>query len=54
VLGRSPLPPAAATLGLELIDADVEYGTMEVALVATEDFVAPRATCWKVSRGDAP
>jgi acyl-coenzyme A thioesterase PaaI-like protein len=42
VLGRSPLPPAAATLGLELIDADVENGTIEVAFAATEDFSTPR------------
>lgn len=42
VLGRSPLPPAAATLGLELIDADVENGTIEVVFAATEDFISPR------------
>jgi uncharacterized protein (TIGR00369 family) len=42
LLGRRPLPPAAATLGLELVDADVEQGTIEVALTATEDFVTPR------------
>jgi uncharacterized protein (TIGR00369 family) len=42
VEGRSPLPPAAATLGLELIDADVENGTIEVAFAATEAFTTPR------------
>jgi uncharacterized protein (TIGR00369 family) len=42
VEGRAPLPPAAATLGLELIDADVEKGTIEVAFTATRDFTTPR------------
>ena len=37
-----PLPPAAATLGFELIAADVENGTIEVALHATQDFITPR------------
>jgi uncharacterized protein (TIGR00369 family) len=39
VEGRAPLPPAAATLGFELIAADVENGTIEVAFAATEDFI---------------
>jgi uncharacterized protein (TIGR00369 family) len=39
--GRSPLPPAAATLGFELIDADEERGTIEVAFLATDSFVTP-------------
>jgi uncharacterized protein (TIGR00369 family) len=42
VEGRIPLPPAAATLGFELIEADVERGTIEVAFAATKDFVTPR------------
>jgi uncharacterized protein (TIGR00369 family) len=42
VEGRAPLPPAAATLGLELIDADVEHGTIELAFEAKEDFTTPR------------
>jgi uncharacterized protein (TIGR00369 family) len=42
VEGRAPLPPAAAALGLELIAADVENGTIEVALHATQDFITPR------------
>jgi uncharacterized protein (TIGR00369 family) len=42
VEGRAPLPPAAATLGLEVIDADVENGTIEVAFTATRDFTTPR------------
>jgi hypothetical protein len=29
VEGRAPIPPAAATLGFEFIDADVEAGTIE-------------------------
>jgi uncharacterized protein (TIGR00369 family) len=41
VEGRAPLPRAAATLGLELIDADVEAGTIELAFAATEDFTNP-------------
>jgi uncharacterized protein (TIGR00369 family) len=41
VEGRAPLPRAAATLGLEFIDADVEAGTIELAFAATEDFTNP-------------
>ena len=37
VEGRAPMPPAAATLGLELIDADVENGTIELSFDAGED-----------------
>jgi len=39
--GRVPMPRAAATLGLEFIDADVENGTIELAFSATEDFTNP-------------
>jgi acyl-coenzyme A thioesterase PaaI-like protein len=39
--GRAPLPRAAATLGMEFIDADVEAGTIELGFVATEDFTNP-------------
>jgi uncharacterized protein (TIGR00369 family) len=39
--GRAPLPRAAATLGLEFIQADVERGTIELALAATEAFTNP-------------
>ncbi|WP_326647469.1 PaaI family thioesterase [Streptomyces sp. NBC_01750] len=39
--GRSPLPRAAATLGLEFIDADVDNGTIRLAFNATEDFTNP-------------
>ena len=39
--GRAPMPRAAATLGLELIDADVENGTIELAFAASEDFTNP-------------
>ena len=35
------MPPAAATLGLELIAADPENGTIELAFAATEDFTNP-------------
>jgi uncharacterized protein (TIGR00369 family) len=39
--GRAPMPRAAATLGLELIDADVGAGTIELAFEATENFTNP-------------
>ncbi|MFG2140939.1 PaaI family thioesterase [Streptomyces sp. NPDC048650] len=39
--GRTPPPRAAATLGLEFLDADVENGTIELAFTATEDFTNP-------------
>lgn len=39
--GRAPMPRAAATLGLEFIDADVEAGTIELAFAATEEFTNP-------------
>jgi len=42
VEGRAPLPPAAATLGLELIAADVERGTIELAFTATTRFTTPK------------
>jgi uncharacterized protein (TIGR00369 family) len=41
VEGRAPLPRAAATLGLEFIDADVDAGTIELAFAATEGFTNP-------------
>ncbi|ACZ00395.1 MULTISPECIES: PaaI family thioesterase [Thermomonospora] len=41
VRGRVPMPPAAATLGFEFIDADVDEGTIEVAFTATEEFTNP-------------
>ena len=41
VEGRAPVPRAAATLGLEFLDADVENGTIELAFTATEDFTNP-------------
>jgi uncharacterized protein (TIGR00369 family) len=41
VLGRAPVPRAAATLGLELIDFDAETGTIDLAFTATEDFTNP-------------
>lgn len=39
--GRLPMPRAAATLGLEFIDADVENGTIELAFAPTEEFTNP-------------
>jgi uncharacterized protein (TIGR00369 family) len=41
VEGRVPMPRAAATLGLEFVDADVETGTIELAFEATEAFTNP-------------
>ena len=41
VQGRAPIPRAAATLGLEFIDADIEAGTITLAFTATEDFTNP-------------
>jgi hypothetical protein len=39
--GRAPIPPAAATLGFQFVDADVEAGTIEVAFAATGAFTNP-------------
>jgi uncharacterized protein (TIGR00369 family) len=39
--GRAPMPAAAATLGFELIDADVKMGTIELAFAAREEFTNP-------------
>lgn len=41
VAGRAPVPPAAATLGFELLDADVDAGTMAVGFAAIDDFITP-------------
>ena len=41
VEGRTPIPPAAATLGFQFIDADAEAGTIEVAFAAIEAFTNP-------------
>jgi uncharacterized protein (TIGR00369 family) len=41
VHGRAPIPPAAATLGFEFLDADPEAGTIELAFTATEAFTNP-------------
>jgi uncharacterized protein (TIGR00369 family) len=41
VEGRAPKPRAAATLGWEFVDADVEEGTIEVSFAATESFTNP-------------
>jgi uncharacterized protein (TIGR00369 family) len=41
VAGRAPMPRAAATLGLEFVDADIEKGTIELAFTATEAFSNP-------------
>jgi uncharacterized protein (TIGR00369 family) len=41
VEGRAPVPRAAATLGLEFIDADSAAGTIELAFAAGENFTNP-------------
>ena len=38
---RAPLLRAAATLGLEYLDSDVENGTIELAFAGIEDFTNP-------------
>jgi acyl-coenzyme A thioesterase PaaI-like protein len=39
----TPVPPAAVTLGLRFVDADVDNATIEVTFEATEDFTNPTA-----------
>jgi len=39
--GRAPAPPAAATLGWELVAVDPDAGTIEVAFAATDAFLNP-------------
>jgi len=39
--GRVELPPAAKTLGFELLSVDPEAGTIEVAFTADDSFVNP-------------
>ena len=41
VEGRAPMPRAAATLGFQFIDADVDEGTIVLAFDAKEDFTNP-------------
>jgi acyl-coenzyme A thioesterase PaaI-like protein len=41
VEGRAPLPPAAATLGWELVAINPEEGTIEVAFTAADAFLNP-------------
>jgi uncharacterized protein (TIGR00369 family) len=41
VTGRAPMPPAAATLGFEFLDADPDAGWIEVAFAATDAFTNP-------------
>jgi uncharacterized protein (TIGR00369 family) len=40
VAGRVPMPPAAQTLGLEIVEAD-PAGTVDLAFAATERFTNP-------------
>lgn len=39
--GRTAPPPAAATLGFEMLACDPDAGTIEVAFTATEAFLNP-------------
>jgi len=41
VLGRAPIPRAAATLGAEFVGFDAENATIDLAFTATEDFTNP-------------
>lgn len=39
--GRAPMPPAARTLGFELLEADPEEGSITVAFAGIEAFTNP-------------
>ena len=39
--GRASIPPAAATLGLEFVSADVHNGTMKLAFNARQEWTNP-------------
>jgi uncharacterized protein (TIGR00369 family) len=39
--GRAPMPPAARTLGLEVVDVDPGQATIELAFTAPEDWTNP-------------
>lgn len=41
VEGKAPLPPAAATLGLEIVDIDPDRGLIEVSFKAVEAWTNP-------------
>lgn len=41
VEGRAPVPPAAATLGFEFLQADQELKTIDLAFTAREDWTTP-------------
>jgi uncharacterized protein (TIGR00369 family) len=41
VEGRAPLPPAAQTLGLEIVSIDPDEGTIEVSFEASEAWTNP-------------
>lgn len=41
VQGRVPIPPAAATLGFELLHADPDAGTIELSFTGTRQFTNP-------------
>ena len=41
VAGRAPIPPAARTLGFELVDANPEQGSITVAFAGIEAFTNP-------------
>lgn len=41
VAGRAPIPPAARTLGFELVDAHPEDGSITVAFAGIEAFTNP-------------
>lgn len=39
--GRAPLPPAAVTLGFELLRVDADAGELEASFTATQAFLNP-------------
>ena len=41
VEGRAPLPRAAVTLGLQIVDVDPDRGTIELTFKAIDDWTNP-------------
>jgi hypothetical protein len=54
VLGRAPIPRAAATLGAEFVGFDAENATIDLAFTATEDFTNPAGPAPRAGARCAP
>jgi hypothetical protein len=50
---RAPLPPAAVTLGWELVAINPEEGTTEVAFTTADAFLNSRSRAGRLSGGHA-